>query len=63
MLDGLIKRPAFFLPLTYLITFAGEEYEENANLEITPKPDSILRVMMVCELLASKRSELPEEEP
>lgn len=30
-----------------LITFAGEEYENIAPLKITPKPDSILRVMMV----------------
>lgn len=30
-----------------LITFAGEEYEDLAKLTITPKPDSILRVMMV----------------
>lgn len=30
-----------------LITFAGEEYENMASLEITPKPDSILRIMMV----------------
>lgn len=30
-----------------LIHFAGEEYDEYARLQITPKPDSILRVMMV----------------
>ena len=30
-----------------LIYFAGEEYNENAKLEITPTPDSILRIMMV----------------
>ncbi|MFU7515470.1 hypothetical protein [Clostridium sp. HCS.1] len=30
-----------------LISFAGEEYNEYAKLNITPKPDSILRVMMV----------------
>jgi hypothetical protein len=30
-----------------LITFAGEDYEEIAKLNITPKPDSILRIMMV----------------
>ncbi|MCF0148563.1 MAG: hypothetical protein HUJ77_09215 [Clostridium sp.] len=30
-----------------LISFAGEEYNEYAKLDITPKPDSILRVMMV----------------
>ncbi|MBE6054945.1 MAG: hypothetical protein E7212_13780 [Clostridium sartagoforme] len=30
-----------------LISFAGEEYDEYAKLNISPKPDSILRVMMV----------------
>jgi len=30
-----------------LITFAGKEYEDLAKLNITPKPDSILRIMMV----------------
>jgi len=30
-----------------LITFAGEDYENIAKLKITPKPDSILRIMMV----------------
>lgn len=30
-----------------LITFAGEEYENIAKLNITPQPDSIQRVMMV----------------
>ena len=30
-----------------LITFPGEEYEELASLNISPKPDSILRVYMV----------------
>ncbi|PRR82645.1 hypothetical protein [Clostridium vincentii] len=30
-----------------LITFAGEEYEDTAKLEINPQPDSILRIMMV----------------
>jgi hypothetical protein len=30
-----------------LITFAGEDYENIAPLNITPKPDSILRVMML----------------
>ncbi|MBP3915477.1 MAG: hypothetical protein J6D41_05735 [Clostridium sp.] len=44
-----------------LITFAGEEYEENANLEITPKPDSILRVMMVYKPL-DKAIEIEEQE-
>ena len=30
-----------------LITFAGEDYTDNAKLTITPKADSILRVFMV----------------
>ncbi len=30
-----------------LIHFAGKEYDETARLEITPQPDSILRVFMV----------------
>lgn len=30
-----------------LISFAGEEYTNYAKLEIIPKPDSILRVMMI----------------
>jgi hypothetical protein len=30
-----------------LITFAGEEYENIAQLKITPQPDSILRIMML----------------
>jgi hypothetical protein len=30
-----------------LITFAGEEYENIAPLKINPKPDSILRIMML----------------
>ncbi len=30
-----------------LITFQGDAYTENAVLDITPKPDSILRVFMV----------------
>lgn len=30
-----------------LIYFAGDEYDEYAKLNINPKPDSILRVMMV----------------
>jgi len=30
-----------------LITFAGEDYENLAQLKITPKPDSILRIMMI----------------
>ncbi|MDT8717125.1 hypothetical protein IAI10_10690 [Clostridium sp. 19966] len=30
-----------------LISFAGEDYENIAKLDITPKPDSMLRVMML----------------
>ncbi|MCB2356710.1 hypothetical protein [Clostridium estertheticum] len=30
-----------------LITFAGKEYEDLAKLNISPKPDSMLRIMMV----------------
>lgn len=30
-----------------LITFAGEEYENAAQLHISPKPDSMLRIMML----------------
>jgi len=30
-----------------LITFAGEDYENIAQLKITPEPDSIIRIMMV----------------
>lgn len=54
---GLIPREynefiVYWLPIMQenkynLITFAGEEYEKTANLEISPKPDSILRIMMV----------------
>ena len=36
-----------------LITFAGEDYENIAKLKITPKPDSILRIMMVFKPLNS----------
>ena len=42
----------FWLPIIqenkyHLITFAGEDYENIAELHITPKPDSILRIMML----------------
>ena len=33
------------------ITFAGKEYEEVAKLEISPKPDSVLRIFMVYKAL------------
>lgn len=42
----------FWLPIMQenkynLITFAGEDYENIAELHISPKPDSILRIMML----------------
>jgi len=43
------------------IYFAQEEYEECAKLEITPEPDSILRVFMVYEE-ADENTTLPEQE-
>jgi len=44
-----------------LITFAGEEYENVAKLNITPKPDSILRIMMLFKSL-DKPIEIEEQE-
>lgn len=44
-----------------LITFAGEEYENIAKLEIIPKPDSILRVMMVFKPLNKFKEVEPQE--
>ncbi|WP_346935707.1 hypothetical protein [Clostridium sp.] len=44
-----------------LITFAGEEYENLAELNITPKPDSILRVMMLFKSL-DKPTKIEEQE-
>lgn len=44
-----------------LIYFAGDDYEEYAKLNITPHPDSILRVMMVYEPL-NKPIEIKEQE-
>ena len=43
-----------------LIYFAGEEYDEYAKLNINPKPDSILRVMMVFKAL-DKPVEIKEQ--
>lgn len=43
-----------------LIHFAGEEYDDYAKLEITPQPDSMLRVMMVYKPL-SKPIEVEEQ--
>ncbi|MGH4119537.1 hypothetical protein [Clostridium sp.] len=44
-----------------LITFAGEDYESVAQLKVTPKPDSILRIMMVFKPL-NKSIELEEQD-
>lgn len=44
-----------------LITFAGEDYENIAQLKITPKPDSILRIMMVFKPL-DKAIKIEEQE-
>ena len=43
-----------------LIYFAGNEYDEYAKLNINPKPDSILRVMMVYKAL-DKPIEIKEQ--
>lgn len=56
----------YWLPLMQenkynLITFAGEEYENLAKLEINPKPDSILRVMMVYKPLKKYKQIEPQE--
>ena len=44
-----------------LISFAGEDYENTAQLEISPKPDSILRVMMLYKPL-NKSMEIEKQE-
>lgn len=44
-----------------LITFAGKEYENIAELEISPKPESILRVMMVFKPLNKYKEVEPQE--
>jgi hypothetical protein len=44
-----------------LITFAGEDYENLAQLKISPKPDSILRVMMLFKPL-NKPIKIEEQE-
>ena len=43
-----------------LIYFAGDEYDEYAKLKISPKPDSILRVMMIYKAL-DKPIEIKEQ--
>lgn len=44
-----------------LVHFAGEEYEKTARLDITPKPDSVLRVFMVYKSLNKKIDIAPQE--
>lgn len=44
-----------------LITFAGKEYEEAAPLDISPAPDSILRVFMVYRSLEEALELEPQE--
>jgi len=44
-----------------LITFTGREYEEIAPLQITPDPDSVLRVFMVFKSLDSFMEVEPQE--
>lgn len=43
------------------IYFAGDEYDEMAELTITPEPDSILRAMMVFSALNKKIEVTPQE--
>ncbi|MDD2916451.1 MAG: hypothetical protein PHH70_01260 [Candidatus Gracilibacteria bacterium] len=42
------------------ITFAGKDYTDRAKLDITPKPDSLLRVFMVAKPL-QRFKEIPEQ--
>ncbi len=44
-----------------LITFAGEEYEKAAPLEISPAPDSVLRVFMAYKPIDEPRKIEPQE--
>ncbi len=44
-----------------LISFQEEAYTENANLKISPKPDSLLRVFMAFKAL-EEELEIPEQE-
>lgn len=43
-----------------LVHFAGKEYTDNAQLTITPKPDSILRVFMVIKSLDKYQTIQPQ---
>jgi len=44
-----------------LVSFAGREYEEIAPMQITPKPDSVLRVFMVFKPLDHYMEVQPQE--
>ena len=44
-----------------LIHFSTEEYEELAKLEITPKPETIIRIMMVYQPLATPVDIAPQD--
>jgi hypothetical protein len=44
-----------------LITFAGEDYTDTAKLSITPKPDSVLRIMMLYKSLNKPINIEPQE--
>ena len=44
-----------------LISFSNEEYEERAKLQVTPKPDSVLRVFMVFKPLKKAVKVEPQE--
>jgi hypothetical protein len=44
-----------------LVSFAGREYEEIAPMQITPKPDSVLRVFMVFKPLDNYMEVQPQE--
>ncbi len=43
------------------ITFAGDDYADMAKLNITPKPDSLLRVYMVAKPLSEFKEIQPQE--
>ncbi|MEX1001703.1 MAG: hypothetical protein WDZ35_06270 [Crocinitomicaceae bacterium] len=56
----------FWLPLMEsnpynLIHFSTKEYEEMAKLKITPKPESLIRIMMVFKPL-NERIEIPQQD-
>jgi hypothetical protein len=44
-----------------LIHFAGQEYEEQVPLEITPSPETTIRVMMLTQPLPAK-IDFPEQD-